>query len=92
MTDHQATWVRLREVARQRYPDDDLAVEVAVRALFDAEETAVYAADLDAQVEEQGVLYMARRRHAPQGQAPRGTAGGGLQRRRHREGVRAPRQ
>jgi hypothetical protein len=56
MADHQATWARLREVARQRYPDDDLAAEVAARALFDAEETAVYAADLDAQAEEQGIL------------------------------------
>jgi hypothetical protein len=23
MADHRATWVRLREVARQRFPDDD---------------------------------------------------------------------
>jgi hypothetical protein len=56
MADHQATWVRLREVARLRLPDDDVAAELAVRELFDAEEAAVYAADLDAQAEEQGVL------------------------------------
>jgi hypothetical protein len=60
MADHRATWARLREVARQRYPDDDLAAEAAVRALFDAEEAAAYVADLDAQAEEQGVLDTAR--------------------------------
>jgi hypothetical protein len=60
MADHQATWVRLREVARLRLPDDDMAAELAVRELFDAEEAAVYAADLDAQAEEQGVLDTAR--------------------------------
>jgi hypothetical protein len=41
--------VRLREV-----------VEIAARELFDAEETTAYAADLDAQVEAQGVLDTAR--------------------------------
>jgi hypothetical protein len=60
MADHRATWVRLREVARQRFPDDDLAVESAARELFDAEETTAYAVDLDAQVEEQGVLNTVR--------------------------------
>jgi hypothetical protein len=60
MADHRATWVRLREVARQRYPDDDMAAEAAARALFDAEEAASYAADLDARVEEQDVLDTAR--------------------------------
>jgi hypothetical protein len=60
MADHRATWARLREVARQRYPDDDLAAEVAARALFDAEEMAAYTADQDAQAEEQGVLDTAR--------------------------------
>jgi hypothetical protein len=60
MADHHATWVRLREVARQRFPDDAQAAEVAARALFDAEEAAVYVADLDAQEEEQGVLDTAR--------------------------------
>jgi hypothetical protein len=43
-------------VARQRYPDDDLAAEFEMRALFDAEETAAYVADLYSQAEEQGVL------------------------------------
>jgi hypothetical protein len=47
-------------MARQCYPDDDPAAELAARELFDAEETAAYAADLDAQVEEQGVLDTAR--------------------------------
>jgi hypothetical protein len=41
MADHRATWVRLRAVARQRYPDDDMAAEAA----------ASYAADLDARAE-----------------------------------------
>jgi hypothetical protein len=60
MADHRATWVRLREVARQRYPDDDMAVEATARALFETEEVASYAADLDARAEEQDVLDMAR--------------------------------
>jgi hypothetical protein len=47
MADHRATWARLREVARQRYPDDGMAAEAAARALFDAEQAASYAADLD---------------------------------------------
>jgi hypothetical protein len=49
MADYRATWVRLREVARQRYPDDDMAAEAVARALFDTEEAASYAADLDAE-------------------------------------------
>jgi hypothetical protein len=60
MTDHRATWVRLREVARQRYPDDDMAAEATARALFEAEETASYAADLDVRAEEQDVLDTSR--------------------------------
>jgi hypothetical protein len=40
MVDHRAAWVRLREVAR--------AAEAAALALFDTEEAASYAADLDA--------------------------------------------
>jgi hypothetical protein len=66
MADHRATWVRLREVARQRYPDDDMAAEAAARARFDAEEAASYAANLDARADEQDILDTARR-HAPQG-------------------------
>jgi hypothetical protein len=60
MADHRATWVRLREVARQHYPDDDMAAEAAARALFDAEEAASYATDLDLRAEEQDVLDTAR--------------------------------
>jgi hypothetical protein len=60
MADHRATWARLRDVARQRYPDDDLAAEAAARALFDAEEATSYATDLGARAEEQGVLDTAR--------------------------------
>jgi hypothetical protein len=60
MEDHWATWVRLREVARQRYPDDDMVAEATARALFNAEEAASYAADLDMRAEEQDVLDMAR--------------------------------
>jgi hypothetical protein len=60
MADHRATWVRLRAVARQRYPDDDMAAEAAARALFDKEEAASYATDLDTRAEEQDVLDMAR--------------------------------
>jgi hypothetical protein len=57
MADHWVTWARLRE---PRYPDDALAAEAAARALFDAEEAASYAVDLDARAEEQGILNMAR--------------------------------
>jgi hypothetical protein len=60
MADHRATWVRLRELVRQRFPNDDLAAEIAARELFDAEETAAYTADMDAQVEAQGILSTAR--------------------------------
>jgi hypothetical protein len=41
-------------------PDDELTTEIAVMEAFDAEETATYATDLDATVEEQGVLEVAR--------------------------------
>jgi hypothetical protein len=37
MADHRAIWVRLREVARWRYPNNEHASEVTARALFDAE-------------------------------------------------------
>jgi hypothetical protein len=56
MAGHRATWVRLREAARERFPDDDLAAEITARMAFDTEETSAYAADLDAQVEAHGVL------------------------------------
>jgi hypothetical protein len=56
MADHRATWVRLRAVARQRYPNDDMAAEAVARALIDKEEAASYAADLDARAEEQDIL------------------------------------
>jgi hypothetical protein len=41
MVDHRATWVRLREMARERFPDDELAAEIATREAFDTEELAV---------------------------------------------------
>jgi hypothetical protein len=56
MVDHRATWVRLRNAAQERFLNDDFADEIAVREAFDAEETAPYAADLNAQVEARGVL------------------------------------
>jgi hypothetical protein len=48
IADHHAIWARLRDLVRQCYPDDDLAAETTARALFDGEEAASYAADLDA--------------------------------------------
>jgi hypothetical protein len=48
------------EMARVRFPDDELAAEIAARKAFDVEESATYVADLDAQVEEQGVLEAVR--------------------------------
>jgi hypothetical protein len=56
MAGHRATWVRLRELARERSLDDELAAEIAMREAFDAEEAVAYATDLDMQVEQQGVL------------------------------------
>jgi hypothetical protein len=47
-------------VVWQSFPDDDLPAKITARELFNAEETAAYAADLDAQVEEHGVLHTAR--------------------------------
>jgi hypothetical protein len=41
MDDHQATWVRLREAARERFPDDDLPTEIATREAFDVEAQGV---------------------------------------------------
>jgi hypothetical protein len=46
----------MRQMARERFPDDELAAEIAAREAFDAEEMAAYAANLDAAVEEQDVL------------------------------------
>jgi hypothetical protein len=60
MSDHRATWVRLRKMSRHRFSYDPLAAKIAVREAFDAEESVAYAADLDAQVEEQGILEAAR--------------------------------
>jgi hypothetical protein len=68
MADHRATWVRLKKVVRQRYPDDNMAAEAAARALFDAEEAASYTADQDARVEEQDVLDTARVATRPRGE------------------------
>jgi hypothetical protein len=51
MVDHRATWVRLREVARERFPNDELVAEIAAREAFDTDETAAYASNLDVQVE-----------------------------------------
>jgi hypothetical protein len=59
MAEHRVTWARLREVARQHYPDDDMVAKATVRALFDAKEAASYAANLEARAKEQGVLDMA---------------------------------
>jgi hypothetical protein len=56
MVDHEATWGEVEGAGAERFPDDELATEIVVREAFDVEEAAAYAADLDAQVEEQGVL------------------------------------
>jgi hypothetical protein len=47
--------VRLRELAQERFPDDELAAKITAREAFNAEEAFAYATDLDAQVEEQGL-------------------------------------
>jgi hypothetical protein len=56
MANHRATWVRLRLMAREGFPDGELAAEITTREAFDTEEAAAYIADLDATIEEQGVL------------------------------------
>jgi hypothetical protein len=48
MADHQATSARLRELARECFPDNKLVAEIAASEVFDAKETAAYAAHLDA--------------------------------------------
>jgi hypothetical protein len=48
MEDNRAIWVRLREMARQRFPNDELSSKIAVREAFNTEEAAPYATDLDA--------------------------------------------
>jgi hypothetical protein len=53
MADHRAIGV---ELAREHFPDNELATEIAAREAIVAEEAAAYAADLYAHVEEQGVL------------------------------------
>jgi hypothetical protein len=40
MEDHCTTWARLRELARECFPDDEIAVEIAVRETFNVEEAA----------------------------------------------------
>jgi hypothetical protein len=47
--------VRLRELGRERFPDDKLAAKITVREAFNAKETLAYAADLDTQVEKPGL-------------------------------------
>jgi hypothetical protein len=49
----------LKELARQCFPNDDVATEIAAREHFDTEEMVAYTTDLDVQVEAQGVLDMA---------------------------------
>jgi hypothetical protein len=48
------------ELARECFPDNELAAKIAVRKASDAEEAATYVADMDTQIEEQGVLEVAR--------------------------------
>jgi hypothetical protein len=55
-------WARLREVVRERFPNDDLAADIAARKTFNTEEVAAYTADLDTTDEEQRVLEATRRR------------------------------
>jgi hypothetical protein len=43
-------------MVRERFPDNELTMEIASREAFDAEETPAYATDLDAAIEEQGIL------------------------------------
>jgi hypothetical protein len=64
----------LRELAREHFPDDELAAEIATREAFDTEDIGAYAIDLDMQLEEQGVLETARD-HASPGGAPQGAMG-----------------
>jgi hypothetical protein len=47
-------------MARKHFLDDEVAAEIVTRKAFDTEESAAYAADLDAQVEERGILEVAR--------------------------------
>jgi hypothetical protein len=57
MADHRATWVRLGEVARQRYPDDDMAAEATARALFDTEQLGLRTGALSNNAREVTTVY-----------------------------------
>jgi hypothetical protein len=61
MADYRATWARIREMAWACFPNDEVATENTTRETFDAEETAVYAADQEATNEEHAMLEAARR-------------------------------
>jgi hypothetical protein len=52
--------MRLRQMAWECFPDDKLTTEITERKAFDTEETVAYVTDLDAVVEEQGVLEAVR--------------------------------
>jgi hypothetical protein len=72
------TWARPRELARERFLDDELAAESTARETFDAVDTATYIPGLYAAVEKQDVLEAARtathlreERHEEQRRRPR---------------------
>jgi hypothetical protein len=50
MADHQVTWAGLRELVRERFPNNELATEIAAREAVNAKKTAAYAAKLDSAV------------------------------------------
>jgi hypothetical protein len=77
MADHRATWASQRELAHERFPNDEIAAEIAAREAFDAEEMATYAADLDGA----GRFGGGARVHISPGGAPRGSVEGGPHRR-----------
>jgi hypothetical protein len=70
----------LRELAQERFPDDELAAKITAREAFNAEEAFAYATDLDAQVEEQGLEAAPAHSHASPGGASPSVGGGGLRR------------
>jgi hypothetical protein len=62
MADYPDTWARIIEMARAQFPGDEPAAQAFTRDVYDAEDTAAYAATAqDADDEQHAVLDAARR-------------------------------
>jgi hypothetical protein len=60
MADHPNTWARILKMAHAQFPSNEPAAQAFARFTYDAEETAAYAATMDADDEERAILDAAR--------------------------------